>query len=63
MKQVKINGRGYKKVDGVNYYGASVHAPVTNGKKLRIVMVLVLISGWGSRINDMKGAFLKGNLN
>ena len=35
---------------------------MTNENFLRIVMVLVIMSGWIFRINDVKGEFLKGNL-
>ena len=61
-KRARINGRGYEQIDGVHYDSTSIHAPVTNETSVRIVMVLALVAGWIGRINDVKGAFLKGSL-
>eukprot|EP00957_Ditylum_brightwellii_P031667 2401616-Ditylum_brightwellii.AAC.1 len=61
-KRARINGRGYEQVDGLHYDGSSIHSPVTNETSVRIVMTLALMAGWVGRINDVKGAFLKGNL-
>ena len=61
-KRARINGRGYEQVDGVHYDGSSIHAPVTNDASVRIVMILALMAGWIGWISDVKGAFLKGDL-
>ena len=61
-KRARINGRGYKQVDGVHYNSASIHSPFTKNVSVRIVLVLALMARWIGRISDVKGAFLKGNL-
>eukprot|EP00957_Ditylum_brightwellii_P001938 149394-Ditylum_brightwellii.AAC.1 len=61
-KQARINGRGYKQVNGVHYDSTSIHDPVTNENSVRIMMVLVLMAGWAGHISDVKGAFLKDSL-
>lgn len=61
-KRARINGRGYEQIDGIHYDGSSIHAPVTNDASVRIVMTLALMAGWIGRISDVKGAFLKGDL-
>jgi hypothetical protein len=62
-KRARINGRGYEQVDGVHYDSASIHSPVTNYTSVRIIFTLALMAGWIGRISDVKGAFLKGDLN
>jgi len=52
--------RGFEQIKGVCYDGASIAAPVTNGRSIRIIMVLALMSGWATNIVDVKGAFLHG---
>eukprot|EP00957_Ditylum_brightwellii_P157725 12005311-Ditylum_brightwellii.AAC.1 len=59
-KRACINGHGYEQVDGVHYDGTSIHAPVTNEVSVRIVIVLALMADWIGRVNNVKGAFLKG---
>eukprot|EP00957_Ditylum_brightwellii_P106300 8109626-Ditylum_brightwellii.AAC.1 len=61
-KRARLNGRGYEQIDGLHYDSTSIHAPVTNKSSVCIVLVLVLMVDWIGRINDTKGAFLKGGL-
>eukprot|EP00957_Ditylum_brightwellii_P029359 2219313-Ditylum_brightwellii.AAC.1 len=61
-KRACINGREYEQIDGIHYDGSSIHAPVTNDTSDRIVMVLAFMAAWIGCINDVKGAFLKGEL-
>ena len=61
-KRARINGRGYEQIDGVHYDLLSITSPVTNDASVRIVFVLALMAGWIGRISDVKGAFLKGDL-
>ena len=35
-------------------------APVTNNTTIRTILVLMLLSDWMARTNNIKGAFLKG---
>eukprot|EP00957_Ditylum_brightwellii_P204536 15339685-Ditylum_brightwellii.AAC.3 len=48
-KRAKINGRGYEQVDVLYNDNVLIHTPVTNETSVR-------------RINDVKGSFLKDNL-
>ena len=57
-----MNGQGYKQVDGLHYDSFSVHSPVTNDVSVSIVFVLELMAGWKGHICDVRGAFLKGDL-
>ena len=61
-KRARINGRGYEQVDGIHYDSSSISSPVTNDVSVRIVFVLALMAGWIGKISDVKGAFLKGDL-
>ena len=62
VKRARLNGRGYKQINGVHYDSSSIHSPVTNDVTVRIVFTLTLMAGWIGRISDVKGAFLKGDL-
>ena len=61
-KRARINGRGYEQIDGVHYDSSSISSPVTNDVSVRIVFVLAIMANWIGRISDVKGAFLKGDL-
>ena len=58
----RIHGCGYEQVYGIHYYGSSINSPVTSGVSIRIVMILVLIARWDSKIVDIKGSVLNGDL-
>ena len=62
VKRARINGQGYKQIDGVHYDSLSIHTPVTNDVSVRIVFTLALMTSWIGRISDVKRAFLKGDL-
>ena len=49
-------------MDGIHYDSLSISSPVTNNVSVRIVFVLALMAGWIGKISDVKGAFLKGEL-
>ena len=61
-KRSRINGQGYKQIDGVHHDTSSIHAPVTNDVSVRIMFTLALMASWIGKISDVKGAFLKGDL-
>ena len=61
-KLARINGRGYKQVDGIHYNSSSISSLVTNKVSVRIVMMLAIMARWIGIISNVKGAFLKGNL-
>ena len=61
-KRARINGRGYEQIDGVHYDSSSISSPVTNDATVRIIFVLGLMADWIGKISDVKGAFLKGDL-
>eukprot|EP00957_Ditylum_brightwellii_P144578 11013091-Ditylum_brightwellii.AAC.1 len=61
-KRVCINGHGYEQIDGIHYDGTSIHTPVINKVSVRIMVVLALMADWIGRVNNVKGVFLKGEL-
>ena len=54
--------RGFRKIDGQHYDGSNMHAPVTNPGTIRIVLVLMLMAGMTAEVVDVKGVFLKGDI-
>ena len=44
-KRGRLNGRGFKQVDGQSYAGANIHASVINNGTVRSVLVLILLAG------------------
>ena len=62
-KRARINARGFEQIDGIHYDESSIHAPVTNDASVRVIMIMALMAGWNGLINDVQGAFLKGELN
>ena len=54
--------REFRQVDGQHYDGSSIHAPVTNPGTIRTVIVLMLMAGMTAEVVDVKGAFLKGDI-
>ena len=59
-KRARIKGQG--QVNVIHYDNSSISLPVTNDMSVRIVFVLALMAGWIRKISDVKGAFLKGEL-
>ena len=51
---------GFQQIAGKHFDPTSTAAPLTNDTTIRIVMVLMLLAHWTSRIYDVKGVFLKG---
>jgi hypothetical protein len=58
--RARMNMRGYEQEDGVHYDSASIASPVTNDITIRMMMVLMLMTGWIGYLVDVKGAFLLG---
>ena len=56
----RVNARGYEQVDGEHYDESAKAAPVVQKVTICIVMVLVLMAQWATRIVDVRGAFLHG---
>ena len=56
----RINARGFRQIEGVQYDGSSIHAPVTNSTTIRIVLTLMVMAGYAASVVDVKGAFLHG---
>ena len=59
-KYGRLNGCGFKQVDGESHDSANIHAHVTNNVTVRLVLVLMLVAGWVAHIVDVKRAFLHG---
>ena len=60
--RARMVARGFRQVDGQQYDGSSTHAPVTNPGTIRTVIVLMLMAGMTAEVVDVKGAFLKGDI-
>ena len=58
----RLNARGFKQIDGQHYDGSSIHAPVTNAATIRIILTLMLMGDMTAEVVDVKGAFLKGDI-
>ena len=58
----RSNARGFKQIDGQHYDGSSIHAPVTNVATIRIMLTLMLMGDMTAEVVDVKGAFLKGDI-
>ena len=56
----RVNARGFEMVDGEHYDEDAKAAPVVQKITICIVMVLMLMAGWMSRVVDVRGAFLHG---
>ena len=54
--------RGCNQIDGQHYDGSSIHTPVTNSASIRIVLTLILMGAMKAEVMDIKGAFLKGEV-
>ena len=54
----RLNACGFRLVDDQSYNSENMHAPVTNNVTIRLVMVLMLMSGLVAHIVDVKGAYL-----
>ena len=60
--RARMVARGFRQIDGQHYDGSSIHAPVTNPGTIRTVLVLMLMAGMTAEVVDVKGAFLKGDI-
>ena len=58
--RARMNMRGYEQEDGEHYDSASIASPVTNDITIRMMIVLMLMTGWIGYLVDVKGAFLHG---
>ena len=57
----RLNARGFKQIEGKHFDGSSIHAPVTNAFTIRILLVLMILSGGCAKVVDVMGAFLHGH--
>jgi hypothetical protein len=44
--RIRLNARGYKKIDGIHYDSHSISAPVTNDVTIRVVLTLMIMARW-----------------
>ena len=56
----RLNARGFRQIADVHYDQSSIHAPVTNGISIRVLLTLMIMAGWVANVVDVKGAFLHG---
>ena len=55
----RLTARGFKQIYSQHYDGSSIHAPVTTGATIRIVLTLMLMGNMTDEVVDAKEAFLK----
>ena len=60
--RARCNARGYEEVDGMHYDATSIAPPVTIELSVRILMVMMLMADWVGHVLDVKGAFLRGEI-
>ena len=58
--RARLNIRGYEQVPGEHYDEDWTSAPVANDVMIRIMLVLMLMSGMYAHLVDVQGAFLLG---
>jgi hypothetical protein len=54
----RVNVRGFKQIDGQQYIGTSISAPVTNAMTIRIALTIMFMQGGIAHVVDVKGTFL-----
>jgi hypothetical protein len=56
----RVNVQGFKQIDGQNYDGTSISAPVTNAMTIKLALMWMLMCSGSAHVIDVKGAFLYG---
>ena len=58
--RARLNARGYEQIDGIHYDEDTKAAPVTNETTIKIILILMAMTGWYAHVLDVQGAFLNG---
>ena len=56
--QARLAARGFKKTHGKSFEYHDISSPVVHDITVRIVLTILLMSGWAAHIVDVNGAFL-----
>ena len=59
--RARLNARGFKQIDGVDYNEHSRSSPVVNEITILMIFVLIIMANWWAELLDIKGAFLHGD--
>eukprot|EP00957_Ditylum_brightwellii_P108512 8276728-Ditylum_brightwellii.AAC.1 len=58
IKWARLTARGYEQQDRLHYHSHNLSAPVVNDMKIRMVMTMIIMTGWDTCLLDVNGAFL-----
>ena len=61
--RARLNARGYEQLDGMHYDSTNTAAPVVHDITIRIILTMMVMANWIAYLQDVKGAFLKGEFN
>eukprot|EP00957_Ditylum_brightwellii_P101789 7757632-Ditylum_brightwellii.AAC.1 len=61
VKCAKVAAQGFEQQDGLHYDSQDLSVPVVNDITIRMVMILIIMASWASRLLDVKGAFLNAS--
>ena len=56
--RARLTAQGYEQVDGEHYDKDTTAAPVVNETMIRIVFIMIIMTGWYAKLLDVHGAFL-----
>jgi hypothetical protein len=57
----RISLKAVKQVEDESYQKYDTSSPVISEMAIKIIMVLIILGNWATRITDVKGTFLNGN--
>eukprot|EP00957_Ditylum_brightwellii_P204756 15340724-Ditylum_brightwellii.AAC.1 len=60
IKRARLTARGFEQQDGLHYHSHDLSAPVVNDMTIRMIMIMIIMAGWATRLLDVNGAFLNG---
>jgi hypothetical protein len=58
--RARLAARGFKQVEDESYQKDDTSSPVISEMAIKIIMVLIILGNWATRITDVEGAFLNG---
>ena len=61
IHRTRLVARGYEQNEGEHFDSNFISSPVVSDVTIRIVLVLMIIYGWGAHVLDVNGAFLLGH--
>jgi hypothetical protein len=59
--RARLAARGFKQVENESYQKDDTSSPVISEMAIKMIMVLIVLGNWTTRITDVEGAFLNGS--